>query len=126
MDLNFDCIFLFSLVLIPFFLYYIIGKKEKYTKEIEGKKAVISAKSVEIIEQEIKEVVLKFDLEKPDELRSESNLSELGCDSLDIVEIIMCLEELYLIEISDDEANKVKTLQDLNNLVLKKLNKKKE
>jgi acyl carrier protein len=41
----------------------------------------------------------------------------LGMDSLDEVEFIMCLEEEFDIEIPDEEAEKIVSLQDAVNLV---------
>ncbi len=39
-------------------------------------------------------------------------LDDLGADSLDIVELIMAFEEEFNIEIPDDVAEKIKTVQD--------------
>lgn len=41
-----------------------------------------------------------------------SFIEDLGADSLDIVELIMALEEEYDIEISDEDAEKIKTVGD--------------
>ncbi len=41
-----------------------------------------------------------------------SFIEDLGADSLDIVELIMALEEEYEIEISDEDAEKIKTVGD--------------
>lgn len=41
-----------------------------------------------------------------------SFVDDLGADSLDIVELIMALEEEFDIEISDEEAEKITTVQD--------------
>ena len=37
---------------------------------------------------------------------------DLGADSLDIVELVMAFEEEFEIEIPDDEAEKIATVQD--------------
>ncbi len=42
-----------------------------------------------------------------------SIVDDLKADSLDVVEIIMGLEEEFDIEIPDDEAEKIKTVQDI-------------
>jgi len=38
---------------------------------------------------------------------------DLGADSLDTVELVMALEEEFDIEIPDEEAEKIKTVQDI-------------
>lgn len=40
-----------------------------------------------------------------------SFIEDLGADSLDTVELIMALEDAYDIEIPDEEAEKIKTVQ---------------
>ena len=40
-----------------------------------------------------------------------SFINDLGADSLDTVELIMALEEEFGIEISDEEAEKIQTVQ---------------
>lgn len=44
--------------------------------------------------------------------RSARIIADLGGDSLDIVEIVMALEEHFEIEISDDEAETINTVDD--------------
>jgi len=46
-----------------------------------------------------------------------SFIEDLGADSLDIVELIMALEEEYDIEISDEETEKIRTVQDAVNFI---------
>ena len=38
--------------------------------------------------------------------------ADLGADSLDVVELVMAFEEEFDIEINDDEATKIVTVQD--------------
>ena len=49
-----------------------------------------------------------------DEVKMESAfIDDLGADSLDIVELIMAFEEEFNIEIPDEAAEKIKTVQDV-------------
>jgi acyl carrier protein len=41
-----------------------------------------------------------------------SFVEDLGADSLDIVELVMAFEEEFDLEISDDEAEKIRTVGD--------------
>lgn len=48
----------------------------------------------------------------------ESNLEvDLGCDTLDSVELLMEIEDSFIISISNEEWNEVKTVQDIYNIV---------
>ena len=42
-----------------------------------------------------------------------SFIEDLGADSLDIVELVMALEEEYGMEISDEAAEKIRTVKDV-------------
>ena len=51
---------------------------------------------------------------EPDEVAIESTfIDDLGADSLDIVELIMAFEEEFGIDIPDEAAEKIKTVQDV-------------
>ena len=41
-------------------------------------------------------------------------VDDLGADSLDIVELVMALEEAFDLEIPDDDAEKIRTVQDIH------------
>jgi len=47
-------------------------------------------------------------------------MDDLGADSLDTVELIMALEEELGIEIPDDEAESIRTVQDALNYINQK------
>ncbi|MGH7813867.1 MAG: acyl carrier protein [Candidatus Binataceae bacterium] len=50
----------------------------------------------------------------PDEVTPDSSfIEDLGADSLDIVELVMALEEEFNIEISDEDAEKIRTVKDV-------------
>ncbi len=55
---------------------------------------------------------------EPDDVTIESTfIDDLGADSLDIVELIMAFEEEFSIEIPDEAAEKIKTVQDVVNYI---------
>lgn len=65
------------------------------------------------IETKIK-VLIAEQLSVPkEEVKHEARFVEdLGADSLDIVEFIMAMEEEFKIEITDEEAEKIQTVND--------------
>ncbi len=51
---------------------------------------------------------------KEGEITAEAHFADdLGADSLDIVEMIMAVEEEFGIQVSDDEAESLQTVQDV-------------
>ena len=65
------------------------------------------------VEEKVKEIIVE-DLgveEKQVELTA-SFIEDLGADSLDTVELVMALEEEFDIEIPDEEAEKIVTVQN--------------
>ena len=62
------------------------------------------AKVVEIISE-------KLNMPK-ENIKAEASFQDLGADSLDIVEMIMSFEEVFGIEIKDEDAEKIKTVQE--------------
>ncbi len=50
-----------------------------------------------------------------------SFIDDLGADSLDIVELVMAMEEEFDIEIPDDDAEKIQTIEDVVSYVKAKI-----
>ncbi len=73
------------------------------TKELNSKLKEIIAEQLGISEEEI--------------VPAASFIDDLGADSLDLVELIMALEEEFDMEISDEEAEKIQTVQDAINYI---------
>jgi len=64
---------------------------------------------------------------KVEEIKVESKLVEdLGSDELDNVEIVLALEDKFGIVISEEEQDKLVSVQDIVNLVTEKTTKVKE
>ncbi len=47
-------------------------------------------------------------------------VDDLGADSLDVVELVMALEEAFDTEIPDEDAEKIRTVQDIFDYVKRK------
>ncbi|NBC35334.1 acyl carrier protein [Novosphingobium sp. FSY-8] len=65
-----------------------------------------------IAEQVSKIVVEHLGVEEDKVTPEASFIDDLGADSLDIVELVMAFEEEFGVEIPDDTAEKITTVQD--------------
>lgn len=55
----------------------------------------------------------------PEKIVPEASFQDdLGCDSLDNVELVMCLEEEFGIEIWDEQAEKFQTVKHVHDFIL--------
>ena len=64
------------------------------------------------IEQRVKKIVAEHLGVAEDEIKLESSfVDDLGADSLDTVELVMALEDEFEIEIPDEQAEKITTVQ---------------
>ncbi|MCV2502081.1 MAG: acyl carrier protein [Candidatus Lightella neohaematopini] len=64
------------------------------------------------IEERVKNIIAEqLSIKKEDIVNSSSFVDDLGADSLDTVELVMALEEEFNIEIPDEEAEKITTVQ---------------
>ncbi|XP_015775065.1 PREDICTED: acyl carrier protein 2, mitochondrial-like [Acropora digitifera] len=76
----------------------------------------------EEIQTRVLDVLKLFDKVDAEKLTSKSHfINDLGLDSLDIVEIVMALEDDFAIEISDEEAEKVFSVEDAVEFIHKAL-----
>lgn len=70
----------------------------------DGKKEVI---------EKVKQIVgEQLGVDEGEVTSSASFVDDLGADSLDQVELVMALEEAFDLEIPDEDAEKIRTVQD--------------
>ena len=70
------------------------------------------------IEQKVKSIIAENLGVAEDEIKATSSfIDDLGADSLDIVELVMQMEEEFEVEIPDEEAENIKTVQDAINYI---------
>lgn len=63
--------------------------------------------------EEVKEIVVEELAVEPEEVtETASFIDDLGADSLDIVELVMAFEEEFEIEIPDEDAEDIGTVED--------------
>ena len=66
------------------------------------------------VEDRIKKIIAEqLGVEEDEVVPEASFVEDLGADSLDTVELVMALEEEFDIEIPDEDAEKIKTVQDV-------------
>ncbi|MHB8789083.1 MAG: acyl carrier protein [Desulfobulbaceae bacterium] len=64
-------------------------------------------------------IVEQLSVDRDKVVSGASFVDDLGADSLDLVELIMAMEEEFDVEIPDEEAEKITTVQDAINFVNK-------
>jgi len=65
------------------------------------------------VEDKVKQIIVdQLGVEPADVAPTASFVDDLGADSLDRVELIMALEETFGVEIPDEDAEKIATVQD--------------
>jgi len=64
-------------------------------------------------EKVIKLVMEQLDVTREECLLEASFIDDLGADSLDLVELIMEMEEVFGLEIEDEELEKIRTIKDV-------------
>ena len=72
------------------------------------------------VQEKVKQIIVdQLGVEASDVTETSSFVDDLGADSLDRVELVMALEETFGIEIPDEDAEKIVTVQDAVNYVQK-------
>jgi acyl carrier protein len=68
--------------------------------------------AVSYLDRVKKLIVEQLGVDEKEVVPSASFVEDLNADSLDLVELIMSLEEEFGVEISDEDAEKIVTVQD--------------
>lgn len=76
--------------------------------------------SAEVFEKVKKIVSEQLSVDEADVKPEASFANDLGADSLDTVELVMALEEEFDIEIPDEAAEGIATVQDAVNFIVEK------
>ena len=65
------------------------------------------------VEERVKQIIVEqLGVDEAEVTPTASFVDDLGADSLDIVELVMAFEEAFEIEIPDEDAEKIRTVQD--------------
>jgi len=73
------------------------------------------------IEKEVIDIVVEqLGVDAADVTAEKSFVEDLNADSLDLTELIMTFEERFGFEISEEDAEKLKTIQDVINYIQSK------
>jgi acyl carrier protein len=74
------------------------------------------------VEEKVKKIICdQLNVPEEEVVLSASFVDDLGADSLDQVELIMAIEEEFDISIPDEDAEKIRTVQDAVSYIKKAL-----
>jgi acyl carrier protein len=65
------------------------------------------------VDDKVKQIIVEqLGVDEAEVTANASFVDDLGADSLDTVELVMAFEEAFEIEIPDEDAEKIRTVQD--------------
>ncbi len=74
-----------------------------------------------LVDSRVKKIIMEqLDVSEEEVTPQASFVDDLGADSLDTVEMVMAFEEEFSIEIPDEDAEKIKTVQNSIDYIEKK------
>ena len=66
------------------------------------------------VDEKVKQIIVEqLGVDEGEVTQNASFVDDLGADSLDTVELVMAFEEAFEIEIPDEDAEKIRTVQDV-------------
>jgi len=75
----------------------------------------------EILEKVRRMIAEKLGIDLDDVKEDANIIEDLGADSLDLVDIVMYVEDTFGIRVEDEELERIKTLKDIVDGIVKKL-----
>ncbi len=70
------------------------------------------------VDDKVKQIIVEqLGVDEGEVTLNASFVDDLGADSLDTVELVMAFEEAFDIEIPDEDAEKIRTVQDAINYI---------
>jgi acyl carrier protein len=73
------------------------------------------------INPKVKDIIVEQLGVDPEKVKAEASfIDDLGADSLDIVELVMAMEEEFDLEIPDEDAEKLKSVNDVQSYLTSK------
>ena len=70
------------------------------------------------VEEKVKQIIVEqLGVDEGEVTPNASFVDDLGADSLDTVELVMAFEEAFDIEIPDEDAEKIRTVEDAINYI---------
>ena len=88
--------------------------------------ASVTERNPEIVEKVKQIIAEQLGVDENDISPSSSFVEDLGADSLDTVELVMALEEGFGIEIPDEDAESIRTVNDAMDYIEKHAKKKEQ
>lgn len=83
---------------------------------------MVDVKAKANVAEKVKQIVSEqLGVDEGEVTPTASFVDDLGADSLDTVELVMAFEEAFEIEIPDEDAEKIRTVQDAVTYVEKKV-----
>jgi acyl carrier protein len=74
--------------------------------------------TVQEIQAKLKKIIVdQLGVDESEVVPSASFVEDLNADSLDLVELIMSLEEEFKVQISDEDAEKITTVQEAQDYI---------
>jgi acyl carrier protein len=91
----------------------VIFSKRRARKSGRESQILRNEENMAAVDEKVKQIIVEqLGVDEGEVTASASFVDDLGADSLDTVELVMAFEEAFDIEIPDEDAEKIRTVQD--------------